>query len=300
VSWEAIALRNRLLTTIQSRVLGISPTHENFIGRLAVLLAAADFLTLIRRTKDMTIRRLLSVRRLPLILRAVWIFSFLTPANPLVAATINNYAGLEIAVKSDKQTFLLGEPVSLTFQVANSSNTPLALPGLIEVRGAHLALQIAYEGGPYRLYNGPGWYVSGRRTRTPPTLHPGGSIETTATVLHNRAPKRSDLNEERWKIVTEREIDTEIAFPKPGRYRLKAILFGKIESLPLEIRVAEPQTFDDIEVWKVISSQPKYALFMQSGDLSQGTLTDRENKEFVDALEKFINYHATSTYTPHF
>jgi hypothetical protein len=248
----------------------------------------------------MTIRQLLSIRCLLLIFGSVWMFNFLGPANPLLAATTNNYAGLEIAIRSDKQTFLLGEPVSLAFQVVNRSNTSVALPGLIEVRGAHLALQIAFESGPYRLYKGPGWYVSGRRTRTPPTLDPGASIETSATVLHNRAPKRGTLNEQTWKRITEQEIDTEIALPKPGRYRLKAVLFGKIESAPLEIRVSEPQTNDDIEVWKVISSQPEYALFMQSGDLLEGTLTDPGNKEFVDALEKFINYHATSTYTPHF
>lgn len=78
------------------------------------------------------------------------------------------------------------------------------------------------------------------------------------------------------------------------------MLFGKIESLPVEIYVSEPQLADDREIWKIMSKEPEYALFMQSGDLLSGTLIDPENKEFVDALEKFINYHATSTYTPHF
>ena len=68
----------------------------------------------------------------------------------------------------------------------------------------------------------------------------------------------------------------------------------------MDIQITEPQTTDDIEIWKVISSQPEYALFMQSGDLLQGTLTDQRTKDMVDALETFINFHSASTYTPHF
>ena len=68
----------------------------------------------------------------------------------------------------------------------------------------------------------------------------------------------------------------------------------------MDIQITEPQTTDDIEIWKVISSQPEYALFMQSGDLLQGTLTDQRTKDMVDALETFINFHSASTYTSHF
>jgi hypothetical protein len=231
---------------------------------------------------------------------SVWTFTFVISLNRLSAASTDRLNQLAITLQLEKQSYILGEPVSITFKVTNNSNARIELPGLVEVGGGTIVLRIAADDGAYRLYRGPGWYVTGRKTLTPPMLDPGSIIERTVTVLHNRAPKRGTLNEQTWKRITEQEIDTEIALPKPGRYHFKAVLFGKIESPPLEIYVTEPQKIDDIEIWKLISSQPKYALFMQSGDLLQGTLTDQRTNDMVDALEAFVNYHATSAYTPLF
>jgi len=230
----------------------------------------------------------------------VWILTLCIPAGLLTAATDEKPVGLTLALSTAKQGYILGEPVSLGFSVRNNSNSQVTLPGLIDVYGGTLVVFVAFEDGPYRQYRGPGWYISGTRTIKPPVLDPGGSIETTATILHNRAPQRGNLNEQRWKLITERDIDTEIALPKPGRYRIKAVLFGKVESMPFEIYVGEPQTVDDLEIWKIMSKEPEYAFFMQSGDLLSGTLTDQENKQFVDAIENITNYRATSTYTPYF
>jgi hypothetical protein len=214
-------------------------------------------------------------------------------AGLIAAATDGKLDGLTLTLSTTKQNYILGEPLALGFTVRNNSNLQVKLPGLIDVYGGTLLVFVAFEDGPFRLYRGPGWLIHGTRTIKPPVLDPGGSIEKTATVLHNRAPQRGNLN-------PERDIDTEIALPKPGRYRIKATLFGKIESLPVEIYVSEPQSADDREIWKIMSQEPEYALFMQSGDLLSGTLTDPENKEFVDAIENLINYHANSTYGPYF
>jgi hypothetical protein len=74
-----------------------------------------------------------------------------------------------------------------------------------------------------------------------------------------------------------------------------------IESPPVEIQITEPQTIDDREVWKIISNQPEYAHFMQSGDLLlPATRPGQQTNEIVNSIESFINYHATSVYTPHF
>ena len=237
---------------------------------------------------------------LGLVCLLVWIFILCIPLSLLTGATDDKSGGLTLGLSTAKQAYILGEPVSMAFTIRNNSDSRVELPGLIDVYGGTLVVFVAFEDGPYRQYLGPGWAISGTRTSKPPMLDPGGSIKRSATLLHNRAPQRGDLNEQRWKLITERSIDSEIALPKPGRYRLKAILFGKIESPPLEIHITEPQRIDDIEIWKVISNQPEYALFMQSGDLLQGTLTDQRTKDMVDALETFINFHSASTYTSHF
>jgi hypothetical protein len=225
-------------------------------------------------------------------------FSLFFRPWPALAASSGDLNGLVIALQSDKRAFILGEPISLTFSVTNKSNGPIELPNFVDVLGGSVRVQIALEDGPYREYRGPGWGLTNRVHSQ--TLSPGGSIETGATVLHHRAPKRGDLNEQRWNRITESEIVTEIALSKPGRYRLKAILFNKIESLPLEIHVSEPQSMDDIELWKAMNAEPEYALFMQTGWVLRGKITDPETKAFVAAFENFVNFHATSTYAPHF
>lgn len=237
--------------------------------------------------------------RLILLIVAALAYGLAIGPNVAVAGTADNLGGLAVMLQAKKHQLILGEPVLLVFRVTNRSNSRIELPGVVDVLGGGVGLRVAFENGPYREYRGPGWGSVNRRFSQP--LDPGGSIETTATVLHNRAPKRGDLNEQTWKRIAEQEIDTEIALPKPGRYRLKAVLFGKIESVPLEIQVTEPQNIDDIEIWKVISSQPQYALFMQSGDLLlPGTRPEPQTKEIVDRIEAFVNYHAASTYAPHF
>ena len=242
-----------------------------------------------------------SVLSLPSILRTVLAFCLFISGSQVSSANTGTLSALAITLQSDKQEYILGEPVSVTFKVVNTSNARIQLPGLIDVFAGQLVFRIAFENGPYRLYRGPGWYIWGAKTSKPSTLDPGASIETTATVLHNRAPQRGRLNEETWKRVAESEIDIELALFKLGRYCLKAILLGTIESPPLEIYINEPQTIDDIEMWKLMSKHPEYAYFMQTrGDLLQGTFTDQRTKEMVDTIESFVNYHAASTYTPYF
>jgi hypothetical protein len=235
-----------------------------------------------------------------LVVLLVSIINVCLSAGRLIAATDDNLGSLTLALSTPKQDYILGEPVPLGFKVTNNSNSQVQLPGLIDVYGGTLQVFVAFEDGPYRQYLGLGWSMWGTRTIKPPVLDPGGSVERTATILHNRAPQRGHLNDQRWAEITERNIDTEIALPKPGRYRIKATLFGKTESRPLEIYVREPQTADDLAIWKIMSKEPKYVFFMQTGDFLSGTLTSQENKEFVDAIENLTNYHSTSTYAPYF
>ena len=225
-------------------------------------------------------------------------FGFSLLPSAVLTAASSNLDGLGITVRADKPTFILGEPISLVFRLTNQSSRPIELPNVVDVLGGSVRLQVAFENGQYREYYGPGWGLVNRVFSQ--TLNPGGSIETSATVLHHRAPTRGGLNERTWKRITESEIDTKIALSKPGQYRLKAIAFDKLESTPLDIHVGEPQKIEDIELWKLISAEPDYALFMQSGSVLRGKITDERTKEFVEAVENLVNYYQTSTYAPYF
>jgi hypothetical protein len=230
---------------------------------------------------------------------SVWTCGLLAHAIQVSAASADTPNPLSITLLAAKQQFILGEPIPLVFKVKNESNSQIELPGVVDVRGGDVRVRIAFENERYREYHGPMWGLVNLRGSL--KLDSGSSIEITATVLHHRAPKRGDLNDQTWDRIVQNEIDTEIALPKAGRYHLKAILFNKIESSPVEIQITEPQTVDDREVWKFISNHPVYALFMQSGDLYlPGTPIGKRTTEIVDGIDRFINYHSTSTYTPYF
>ena len=114
-----------------------------------------------------------------------FVFTLALCLHPLDAATPGYLDGLGITMQADKRAFILGEPVSLNFKVTNQSGIPIQLPNLVDVLGGSVRLQIAFEEGPYREYHGPGWGLVNRVHSQP--LNPGGSIETSATVLHHRA-----------------------------------------------------------------------------------------------------------------
>ena len=229
----------------------------------------------------------------------VWTCGLLANVILINAVTADTANLLSVTLLASKQQFILGEPIPLVFKVTNESNSRIELPGVVDVRGGGVRVRIAFENGPYREYHGPMWGLV--NLHGSPKLASSSSIEITATILHHRAPKRGGLNEQTWERITQETIDTEIALPKPGRYLLKAILFNKIESTPVEIQVTEPQRLDDREVWNFLSNQPEYALFMQSGDLLlPATGPGKRTIEIVDGIESFINYHSTSTYSPYF
>lgn len=85
-------------------------------------------------------------------------------------------------------------------------------------------------------------------------------------VLYNHRFETRHLNEQAAKPIIEKYVDTEYAFPKPGTYYIKAIMSlgskNEIESKPIALHVNEPYTIDDIEVWKVLKSDPEYGYFI--------------------------------------
>lgn len=104
-------------------------------------------------------------------------------AGRITAATDDKLDGLTLAFSTTKQSYILGEPIALRFTVKNKSNLQVNLPGLVDVYSGTLLVFVAFEEDSYRLYRGPGWLIHGTRTIKPPVLDPGGSIETTATIL---------------------------------------------------------------------------------------------------------------------
>jgi hypothetical protein len=142
-------------------------------------------------------------------------YSLWANVTQVSAAATEGLTPLTITLLPTKQQFILGEPIPLLFKVTNESNSRIELPGIVDVRSGGVRVRIAFENGPYREYRGPMWGLV--NVRGSPKLDSGRSIEINATVLHHRAPKRGDLNAQRWEKITQETIDTEIALPKAGR-----------------------------------------------------------------------------------
>ena len=97
--------------------------------------------------------------------------------------------GLRLALRADRVSYVLGEPVNLEIRVLNASPTPVLFPDGADVWVGHLEVLIAFEAViasadviasedlRYKEYTGPGWglrdvagrvqspFVQDRRTR---------------------------------------------------------------------------------------------------------------------------------------
>lgn len=224
----------------------------------------------------------------------------LTILAVLLFSSARGFSQLILEVQADKQRYVLGEPVALKFSVINSSNYVVVLPDRPDVWRGAIGVFIAYQDDNYKGYLGPRWGLTDTRGENSLPLASGQSYETSASILHNHRVETSHLSEMYAKEIREKHIDTEIAFPKQGVYRIKAILRldskSEIESKPVTIEVAEPYTADDVEVWNVLKSDPEYAYFIQTGGFRASSGTDPRSKQKVETLERLLSLYPASTY----
>jgi|SRR5919109_477721 hypothetical protein len=228
------------------------------------------------------------------------ILPFLVSATLLLFGS-KGFMQLVLEVQPNKQTYLLGEPVALKFNVINGSNDVVVLPDRPSVWRGGLGVFIPYQDGGFKGYLGPRWGLEDTRGDNPLPLASGQSYETSASILYNHRFETGHLSEVYAKETRQKHIDTEIAFPKPGVYRIKAILAldskNEIESKPVTIEVAEPYTLDDVEVWNVLKSDPEYAYFIQTGGFRASSGADPKSKQMVENLERLLSLYPTSTYS---
>lgn len=212
------------------------------------------------------------------------------------------FSGLVVEVQSDKEDYLLGELVALKFRVINTSKAAVHIPKQTGVLLGNLQVFITYENGKFRRYRGPQWGTRDIWGTQPITLAPGAVYETEATILYNNRFETRHLNEAAAKPIIEEYIDTEYVLPKPGTYRIKATLSSdssaKIESKPIEIKITEPQSIDDVAIWDVFKSDPEYAYFIQTGSLRRHSM-DPKTRQMVETLERLVSFYSTSGYAGH-
>lgn len=196
---------------------------------------------------------------------AAWLLAGLAPSQVSLAQTDS----LVLEVRVDKERYVLGEAVALTFRLINRSTSTVTLASAPDVKNGRLGVLIAYEGGDFKGYLGPGWGIRDAVSREPFRLLPGGSFETQATILFNHVMPTGHLSPLYAKQINQDRISDEYALSAWGTYRIKAVVSNsrdgsQLESQPLTLLVDEPYGAD-LEVWNVLKTDGDYGYFLQTG-----------------------------------
>lgn len=215
------------------------------------------------------------------------------------AAGEQPFGALQLALRADRTSYVLGEPVNLDVKVVNLSSTPAVIPEGADVWVGHLELLIAFEDGRYRTYRGPGWGLTDSPGSGSITLLRGQAHMTQATILYHQGVDTDHLNARRAREIREHFLETGYALAMPGRYRIKARLYDErfadsIASAPIDITVDEPDGIDR-DVWAVLKENPDFGYFIQSGG-PHGHPTAPENVRMVETLEELANEQPLGRY----
>lgn len=172
--------------------------------------------------------------------------------------------GLSFSGKTNKATYILGEPVGIQFEFVNDGDLPKIVPDKgVEVGSLKIFLADERD-GIYKEYFASGW---GRQKGQRSTLLPKQSHKYDVTILWNGTPNVSHLNETTAQQVLAGKVTTEYALPNPGVYFIKGVSyagenFAPIESEPVKIIITQPEGID-LEVWKQIKGNREIAYLMQ-------------------------------------
>lgn len=206
-------------------------------------------------------------------------------------------SGLSLRGKSNQETYILGEPVTVEFAFVNEGRSTIKVSAFgVETGG--LKVFIASERDrEYKEYFGSGW---GRKRGNYAILEPRRSLTLTpATILWNGKPNVSHLNEDAAKLTLAGKLTTEYAFDEAGTYFIKGVSYfggdgSPIESEPVRIQVREPDAANS-EVWKKIKGNREIAFLMQKGSFDASD--ELRKQEVIATVDQIVLNYPVSVYS---
>jgi hypothetical protein len=220
-------------------------------------------------------------------------------ASRLVEQARPSLEGAMLEVRSAASAYVPGELVNLAISVTNLSAGVLSVPAGVDVWEGQVEVLIAFEDGPFRQYQGPGWGLRDTVPRAAIALQPGKTVRTSATVLYSHGMERKHLNKRLADEIAAQHLEDGYALARPGRHRIKALLHDEgftetIESQAIEITVDEPQG-PDRDVWRALERDAEYGYFMQAGSV-KGHPDSARSRQIVAVLEKIFSDFPASRY----
>lgn len=225
-----------------------------------------------------------------LTLAASWTMSGLTQSK-------TEDADLSFAGKTNKEVYILGEPITVEFEFFNEGTSPMLVAGTGVESGGLKVFIARGQNGEYKEYSGSGW---GRLRGKYITLDPRQSSKLKeATILWNGKADVSHLNDTAANRALKGKITTEYALPDPGIYLIKGrSYFGgdatPIESKPIKVVIGEPVGID-LEVWNQIKGNREIAYLMQKGAFDTGEEAKKEH--LANQVEQIFTQFPNSIYS---
>lgn len=210
---------------------------------------------------------------------------------------------LELIVRSDQTSYILGELLQFEFEIKNNSQKEIVIVNGLRHLDGYLSVWISKDGRIFEKYDHRKWGTGDSMRIT--TLKPNESTINKAWVFYNSKPRFSDsVTPEIAQRESAGRILTDYAFPESGVYLLKAsysiYLAGeseavRIESSPVTINITEP-TGDDLRAWNKIKDKGDIAYFMQEGDFLIPSYKSEERAKLQVEIEGILAEHPNSIY----
>ncbi len=203
---------------------------------------------------------------------------------------------LKIKILPLKSEYLLGEPVTLSVEILNSSNDKIKVP--INILSSS-DVQISEDDITYYNYYGR----NGIQLEVIPEIDllPSQSIQHQFNILWNSKPEVGHLNSEVAERVSKGRILTDFAFTKPGLYFVRILVNSikhnknQIVSEPVKIMIKMPQE-QDLLVWNKIKDNGNMAYLLQEGDFLIPRYRTEERKKLIEQVEDLIETYPSSFY----
>lgn len=195
--------------------------------------------------------------------------------------------GLVLGLGSEKATYKLGEPISISIDLKNESDKKVRILDGFNLAESRFQLQVSSDGQEYRGSNDPGW----------------GTVDTINSWLDIEPGQNISINGNiLWRMSATNQ--PEFIFREPSKLFFRVLYDFKIDgtkdetrliSEPIAITIEEPRG-EDLEVWNKIKDDGNFAYLIQRGEIRIPSHKKEERVKFKQKVEGIIKAHPNSSY----
>lgn len=213
-----------------------------------------------------------------------------TPDSPILQkqSVQGNYSqisitedqGLQLKLITDKQKYVLGEPILITLTLRNVLNTAIPIYSVLEAGYGLVWTQVRYEHDEFKNYSGPGFGTVDYFLGAPSSLPPGKKLVEHRKILYE------PLAENPRNFY---------ALHRSGNYQLRMVLDGivpdeRLTTAEVQIEIVEP-VGSDKQIWRLLQTE-EAASFLHNGYVPNP-------KQVIANFTTILKQYPNSVYAQH-